>query len=151
MSIGCLEVGISDVRASDIVRLVDDQAKGWRLWLDDDELLSVACSSLFFFLPPELFCYLLPFSVLSSVFECRLFFFQIARRATLCPHFLIIFFHRDIDTKIITIYGERGKFHSSSFFFRCTTKIFYLLFFPFFMPLFLPKLPFQVFNLADFP
>ena len=48
LSIGCLEVGISDVRASDIVRLVDDQAKGWRPWLDDDELLSVACSSLFF-------------------------------------------------------------------------------------------------------
>ena len=47
LSIGCLEVGISDVRASDIVRLVDDQAKGWRPWLDDDELLSVACSSLF--------------------------------------------------------------------------------------------------------
>ena len=45
--IGCLEVGISDVRASDIIRLVDDQAKGWRPWLDDDELLSVACSSLF--------------------------------------------------------------------------------------------------------
>ena len=54
LSIGCLEVGISDVRASDIVRLVDNQAKGWRPWLDDDELLSVACSSLF--LPPELFC-----------------------------------------------------------------------------------------------
>ena len=33
LSIGCLEVGISDVRASDIVRLVDDQAKGWRPWL----------------------------------------------------------------------------------------------------------------------
>ena len=133
---GCFEVGISDVRASDIVRLVDDQAKGWRPWLDDDELLSVACSSLFF-LPPELFCYLLPFSVLSSVFECRLFFFQIARRATLCPHFLIIFFHRDSDTKIITIYGEQGKFHSSSlFFFRCTTKIFYLFFFFFFLCLY---------------
>ena len=59
LSIGCLEVGIFDVRASDIVRLVDDQAKGWRPWLDDDELLSVACSSLFFvffFLPPKLFC-----------------------------------------------------------------------------------------------
>ena len=47
LSIGCLKVGISDVRASDIVRLVDDQAKGWRPWLDDDELMSVACSSLF--------------------------------------------------------------------------------------------------------
>ena len=47
LSIGCLEVAISDVRASDIVRLVDNQAKGWRPWPDDDELLSVACSSLF--------------------------------------------------------------------------------------------------------
>ena len=47
LSIGCLEVGISDVRASDIICLVDDQAKGWRPWLDDDELLFVACSSLF--------------------------------------------------------------------------------------------------------
>ena len=27
LSIGCLEVGISNVRASDIVRLVDDQTK----------------------------------------------------------------------------------------------------------------------------
>ena len=51
LSIECLEVGISDVRASDIVRLVDNQAKGWRPWLDDDELLSVACSSLFFLHP----------------------------------------------------------------------------------------------------
>ena len=35
LSIGCLEVGISDVRASDVVPSVDDQAKGWRPWLDD--------------------------------------------------------------------------------------------------------------------
>ena len=47
LSIGYFEVGTSDVRASDVVRLVDNQAKGWRPWLDDDELLSVACSSLF--------------------------------------------------------------------------------------------------------
>ena len=54
LSIGCLEIGISDVRASDVVPSVYDQAKEWRSWPDDDELLSVACSSLF--LPPELFC-----------------------------------------------------------------------------------------------
>ena len=53
LSIGYLEVGISDVRASDVVPSVYDQAKEWRSWPDDDELLSVACSSLF--LPPELF------------------------------------------------------------------------------------------------
>ena len=35
LSLGCLEVGISDVRASDVVPSVDDQAKGWRPWLDD--------------------------------------------------------------------------------------------------------------------
>ena len=30
LSLGCLEVGISGVRASDVVPSVDDQAKGWR-------------------------------------------------------------------------------------------------------------------------
>ena len=30
LNLGCLEVGISDVRASDVVPSVDDQAKGWR-------------------------------------------------------------------------------------------------------------------------
>ena len=30
LSIGYLEVGISDVRASDVVCLVDDQAKEWK-------------------------------------------------------------------------------------------------------------------------
>ena len=29
------EVGTSSVKASDIVRLVDDQAKEWRPWFDD--------------------------------------------------------------------------------------------------------------------
>ena len=53
-SIGCLEVGTSDVRASDVVPSVYDQAKEWRSWPDDDKLLSVACSSPF--LPPEFFC-----------------------------------------------------------------------------------------------
>ena len=51
LSIGCLKVGISDVRASDVVPSVYDQAKEWRPCLDDDEVLSVACNSLF--LPPE--------------------------------------------------------------------------------------------------
>ena len=32
LSIGCLEVGTSDVRASDVVPSVDDQDKGWRPW-----------------------------------------------------------------------------------------------------------------------
>ena len=35
LSLECLEVGISDVRASDVVPSVGDQAKGWRPWLDD--------------------------------------------------------------------------------------------------------------------
>ena len=35
LSIGCLEVGTSDVRASDVVPSVYDQAKEWRPWLDD--------------------------------------------------------------------------------------------------------------------
>ena len=34
-NIGYFEVGTSSVKASDIVRLVDDQAKEWRPWLDD--------------------------------------------------------------------------------------------------------------------
>ena len=32
LSIGCFEVGTSDVRASNVVPLIDDQAKGWRPW-----------------------------------------------------------------------------------------------------------------------
>ena len=48
MSLGYFEVGTSDVKTSDVIPLIDDQAKGWRPWPDDDELLSVACSSLFF-------------------------------------------------------------------------------------------------------
>ena len=32
LSIGCFEVGTSSVRASDVVPLLDDQAKGWRPW-----------------------------------------------------------------------------------------------------------------------
>ena len=35
LSIRCLEIGISDVRASDVVPSVDDQAKEWRPWPDD--------------------------------------------------------------------------------------------------------------------
>ena len=35
LSIGCFKVGTSDVRASDVVPLIDDQAKGWRPWPDD--------------------------------------------------------------------------------------------------------------------
>ena len=54
MSLGHFEVGTSDVRAPDVVPSMYDQAKEWRSWPDDDELLSIACSSLF--LPPELFC-----------------------------------------------------------------------------------------------
>ena len=45
LNIGYFEVGTSSVRASDVVPLLDDQAKGWRPWLD--ELLSVARSLLF--------------------------------------------------------------------------------------------------------
>ena len=54
LSIGYFKVGTSSIRASDVVPLLNDQAKEWRPWPDDDELLSVACSSLF--LPPEFFC-----------------------------------------------------------------------------------------------
>ena len=35
LSIRCFEVGTSDVRTSDVVPLIDDQAKGWRPWIDD--------------------------------------------------------------------------------------------------------------------
>ena len=35
VSIGCFKVGTSDVRASDVVPLIDNQAKVWRSWLDD--------------------------------------------------------------------------------------------------------------------
>ena len=30
LSIGCFKVGTSNVRASDVVPLLDDQAKGWK-------------------------------------------------------------------------------------------------------------------------
>ena len=35
LSIGCFEVGTSDVIVFDVVPLIDDQAKGWRPWPDD--------------------------------------------------------------------------------------------------------------------
>ena len=35
LSVGWFEVGISDVRASDVVPLIDDQTKRWRPWHDD--------------------------------------------------------------------------------------------------------------------
>ena len=35
LSIGCFEVSTSDVIASDVVPLIDDQVKGWRPWPDD--------------------------------------------------------------------------------------------------------------------
>ena len=35
LSIGYFEVGNSDVIASDVVPLIDDQAKGWRPWPND--------------------------------------------------------------------------------------------------------------------
>ena len=35
LGIGCFKDGISDVRISDVVPLIDDQAKGWRPWPDD--------------------------------------------------------------------------------------------------------------------
>ena len=86
-----------------------------------------------FYLPPKLFCQLLHFSILSSVLECRLFFFQIAPIAILCPQFLIIFPHRDGNTKIITILGELGQISCliipAVFFFRCITKTFLCLYF----------------------
>ena len=107
-TIGCLKVSISDVRASDVVPSVDDQAKGWRPWLDDDELLSVACSSLFFCPQNSFASFYLSVFYLQSL-SADYFCFQIALRATLCPHFLIIFYHRDSDTKI---YGEQGKSHA---------------------------------------
>ena len=34
-SIGCFKVGTSDVIASDVVSLIDDQANRWRPWPDD--------------------------------------------------------------------------------------------------------------------
>ena len=36
LNIGCFGVGISDVRASDVVSSVYDQAKEWRSWLDNN-------------------------------------------------------------------------------------------------------------------
>ena len=100
LSIGCFEVGTHGARTSDVVPLIDDQAKRWRPWPDDwdnDSWMMNCCLLLIvhFFLLPKLFCWLLHFSVLSSVFECRLFCFQIAPKATLCPRFLIIFSHKD--------------------------------------------------------
>ena len=35
LRIGCFEVSTSDVRAFDVVPLIDDQAKRWRPWHDD--------------------------------------------------------------------------------------------------------------------
>ena len=35
LSIGCFKIDTPDVRAYDVVPLIDDQAKGWRPWPDD--------------------------------------------------------------------------------------------------------------------
>ena len=35
LNIRCLEIGTSDARASYVIPLIDDQAKGWRPWPDD--------------------------------------------------------------------------------------------------------------------
>ena len=75
-----------------------------RLKDGDHDLMMMNCC-LLLFLPPELLLLIL-------ILQC----FISRPRTILCPHFLIIFFHRDSDTKIITIYGEQGKFHSSSLF-----------------------------------
>ena len=72
LNIGCLEIGTSDVKASDVIPLIDDQAKGWRPW--PDELLSVACSSLFS--APRILLLTLMFQWSFSVFECRLIIFS---------------------------------------------------------------------------
>ena len=35
LSIGCFEVGTHGAGTSNVVPLIDDQAKGWSPWLDD--------------------------------------------------------------------------------------------------------------------
>ena len=35
LNIRCFKVSTSDIRASDVVPLIDDHAKGWRPWLDN--------------------------------------------------------------------------------------------------------------------
>ena len=69
---------------------------------DGDHDLMMMNRCLLLFLPPELLLLIL-------ILQC----FISRPRTILCPHFLIIFFHRDSDTKIITIYGKQDKSHSS--------------------------------------
>ena len=151
LSIGCFKFGTSDVRASHVVPFIDDQAKGWRPWLDDwnnNSWMMNCCLLLVFhfFCPQNSFVD----SHVSMAWWLRFFslwvqthcFLQIARRATLCPHFLIIFFHRDSDTKIITIYGEQGKFHSSSFFLQVYNQNLLFIIFPFLCLYFCLSCPF---------
>ena len=142
LSIECFKIGTSDVRALDVVPLIDDQAKGWRPWLDDwvNDSWMMNCRLLLVvhFSAPKTLLLTLMFQWSFSVFECRLII--LSPNYPLCyilPLFLIIFFHKDGDTKIITILREQGKsdaYHSSSLFFpsRMQPKSFIYLFFLFY-------------------
>ena len=102
-----------------------------QFFLVDDELLSVTCSSLF--LPPEFFYWL---SCFSGLMMQTHYFLQIAPWVILDPRFLIIFFHGDGDTKIITILGANlMPIISTVFFFlqACNQNLlcFFFLFYAF--------------------
>ena len=79
-----------------------------------------------------------------------LFCSQIAPRATFYPRFLIIFFHGDGDTKIITILREWSQTHASYSDWVYPHLSGKLLISLCVQPksLFLPKISFQVFNLV---
>ena len=89
LSIGCLEISPFDIRASDIVPLIDDQAKGWRLWPDDwdkDSWMMNYCLLVVHFSAPRTLLLTLMFQWSFSVFECRhIIYLQITPWAILLP------------------------------------------------------------------
>ena len=160
LSLGCLEVGIFNVRASDVIPSIDNQAKGWRPWLD--ELLSVARSLLF--CPRTLLLTLIFQCSIPSLWvhihcfapKCRFIFFLFSN----CPQNYILppGFWWFSSMELVTLRSSMpliliefiNAFPTNFLFLQ--PKSFLLIFFSlFFLPLFLPKPPFRVFNLAGLP
>ena len=136
LSIGCFEVGTSSVRASDVVHLMDDQAKEWRPWLDDwdNDSWMMNCRQLLvvhFFCPQNSFVdshVSMAWWLRFSVFECRLIF------SPNCP--LELHFAPD-GTNLMPIIP------TVFFSFKRATKIFYLCFFFFLCLYFCLSHPFR--------
>ena len=135
LSIGCFKISTSDVRASDTVPLIDDQAKGWRPWPDDwdnDFWMMNYCMVLVvhFFCPRNSFA-----DSYSSMFHFEslsadsLFFPKLPPELHFAPDFW-----QFSPIEMVTLRSSLSMenrinpiLHSSSLlFFKCTTKTFYL-------------------------